>query len=108
MFLDEVIAMAAQKFELPVEQIAALCRRYDVRELSVFGSFIRDDFREDSDIDLLVDFIPDAEIGFLALARMGRELSGLLNRRVDLVPKTGLKPKIRDEVLSCAKVLYAA
>jgi predicted nucleotidyltransferase len=79
-----------------------------VRELSVFGSFLGEDFRPDSDIDLLVEFAPDAEIGFLALARMSRELSGVLHRPVDLVPKAGLKPKIRDEILSCRKVLYAA
>lgn len=100
--------MAAQKIEMPVQEIADLCRRYRVRELAVFGSFLRDDFRPDSDIDLLVEFAPDAEIGFLALARMGRELSGILHRPVDLVPKAGLKPKIRDEVLSGRKVLYAA
>jgi predicted nucleotidyltransferase len=100
--------MSGRKIDIPDQEIAELCRRYRVRELSVFGSFLRDDFRQDSDIDLLVEFTPDAEIGFLALARLGRELSGVLHRPVDLVPKAGLKQKIRDEVLSCRKVLYAA
>jgi len=100
--------MTAQKIEIPVQEIADLCRRYQVRELAVFGSFLRDDFRPDSDIDLLVEFAPDAEIGFLALARMGRELSSILHRPVDLVPKAGLKAKIRDQVLSNRKVLYAS
>lgn len=100
--------MPVQKIEIPAQEITDLCRRYGVRELAVFGSYLRDDFRPDSDIDLLVEFAPDAEIGFLSLARMGRELSGILHRPVDLVPKAGLKPKIRDEVLSDRKVLYAA
>jgi hypothetical protein len=100
--------MTARKIDLPLDEISVICRNYQVSELSVFGSYLSDDFRPDSDIDLLVEFAPDAEIGFLALARMGRELSGILHRPVDLVPKAGLKPKIRDEVLSGRKVVYAA
>jgi len=88
--------------------LEALCRRYKVRELSIFGSAIRADFRADSDIDLLVQFDPSARIGFLALAALQRELSDLLGRKVDLVPKDGLKPLIRDSVVSGAKVLYHA
>ena len=87
--------------------IENLCQRYRVRELSVFGSALREDFRTDSDIDLLVEFEPEAQIGFIALSRMQRELSVILNRPVDLVPKGGLKPKIREMVISSAKVLYA-
>ncbi|MGO8989189.1 MAG: nucleotidyltransferase family protein [bacterium] len=87
--------------------IKNLCRRYRVRELSVFGSALREDFRTDSDIDLLVEFEPEARIGFVTLSRMQRELSAILNRPVDLVPKGGLKPKIREIVISSAKVLYA-
>ena len=60
-----------------------------------------------SDLDLLVDFEVDAQIGFLALARMQRELAGLAGRQVDLVPKSGLKPAIRDSVTSEAQVIYA-
>jgi predicted nucleotidyltransferase len=84
-----------------------LCQRYRVRELSIFGSALREDFRTDSDIDLLVEFEPEAQIGFVTLSRMQRELSAILNRPVDLVPKGGLKPKIRESVISSAKVLYA-
>jgi uncharacterized protein len=93
---------------LPLAEIAALCRRYRVRELALFGSALRPDFRPDSDLDLLVEFEPDAEIGFMELARMQRELAQLVGRSVDLVPKGGLRPVIRDEVLSSARVLYAA
>jgi predicted nucleotidyltransferase len=94
--------------ELPIEQIAAICRQYHVRELSVFGSALTDRFGPASDLDFLVVFEPDAEIGFLALARMQRELSELAHRPVDLVPKVGLKSTIRDSVVADARVIYAA
>ena len=90
------------------KEIAALCRTYAVKELSLFGSFQTDKFRDDSDIDLLVEFQPNARVGFLAFSRMQREMSALLGRRVDLVPKTGLKERIRGEVLLAAQVIYAA
>jgi hypothetical protein len=88
--------------------IKELCGRYRVHELSVFGSALREDFRMDSDIDLLVEFEPEARVGFITLSKMQRELSAILNRTVDLVPKGGLKSKIRESVISSAKVLYAA
>jgi len=93
--------------DLPMEEIAALCRRYGVRELSIFGSALRDDFRETSDYDFLVLFQPEARIGFLEFAALQRELTDALGRDVDLVPKRGLKPVIRDEVLASARVVYA-
>lgn len=95
------------KIELPIDRINEICRRYHVRELSVFGSALRDDFRPDSDIDLLVEFEPDAQVGFLALAALMRELSEAIGRKVDLVPKNGLKELIRNSVINSAKVLYA-
>ena len=63
-----------------------------------FGSARRADFGADSDIDLLVEFEADARIGFMVLSRMQRELTALLGRRVDLAPKGGLKPLIRQAV----------
>jgi predicted nucleotidyltransferase len=93
---------------LPVDRIAEICRRYQVRELALFGSAARDDMKPDSDIDLLVEFLPNAWIGLFEFAAMERELAGLLGRRVDLVSKRGLKPRVRPHVLQDAKVLYAA
>jgi predicted nucleotidyltransferase len=87
--------------------IKDLCERYRVKELSMFGSALRDDFSAASDIDLLVEFEPEAQIGFMTLSKMQRELSGILNRQVDLIPKKGLKTKIQESILSSAKVLYA-
>ncbi len=88
--------------------IADFCRRWNVAELAVFGSVARGDFREDSDIDVMVSFAPEAHVGLLSLARMENELSAMFNRKVDLVTKGGIKPLIRDEILAEAQVLYAA
>ena len=94
--------------DIPADQLIALCRRYRVVELSLFGSSARGDARPDSDVDLLVIFDPSAEVGFLTMAAFQRELASLIGRQVDLVPKDGLKPLIRDAVLREARVLYAA
>jgi predicted nucleotidyltransferase len=100
--------MAEPHINISKDQMAAFCRRYRVRRLAIFGSVLREDFRPDSDVDVLVEFEPDAQVGFLALSRMQRELSTLIGRPVDLVPREGLKPKIREAVLSSAEELYAA
>jgi len=100
--------MADRISDFPKEALADVCRQYQVKELSVFGSVLRDDFRADSDIDLLVEFEPQARVGFLTLTRLGRDLSALLKRPVDVIPKGGLKPQIRAEVLAHAEVLFAA
>jgi predicted nucleotidyltransferase len=100
--------MLQSKPEIPIEAIKLICQRYQVRELALFGSALRDDFNANSDLDLLVEFEPKAQVGFITLSRMQRELSVVLYRPVDLVPKGGLKPKIRQSVLSSAEVIYAA
>jgi len=93
---------------IPEQTLVELCRRYRVRRLSLFGSVLREDFGPQSDVDMLVEFEPDAEIGFLTLSRMARELSGLLGRPVDLVPRNSLKPLLREAVLREEKVIYAS
>jgi|694.fasta_scaffold08656_19 predicted nucleotidyltransferase len=98
-------------FDSPPELVAGLrriCQTYRVRELALFGSALTERFNDASDIDLLVDFSPETRVGFLLLSRMQRELADLFHRPVDLVPKDGLKPLIRDDVLSQARVLYAS
>lgn len=89
-------------------RLADICRRYQVRELAVFGSAARGAMRPDSDIDLLVEFLPEAEIGLLEHAGLMLDLAQLLGCRVDLVSKRGLKPFIRDSVLREARPVYAA
>jgi len=90
------------------EELAAVCRRFRVRELALFGSMLREDHGPDSDVDLLVSFEPTARVTFVTLARLQRDLEAVLGRKVDLVPKDGLKPVIRDHVLATARALYAA
>jgi predicted nucleotidyltransferase len=89
-----------------MNEIAALCREYHVQELSVFGSALRDDFRADSDLDLLVLFDPDAAIGFLEFAALQRKLAAVIGRPVDLVSKRGRHQVIRDGVLGSAEIIY--
>ena len=92
---------------IPMSEIAALCKRFEVRELSLFGSALRDDFRPDSDVDILVSFEPQARVSFFTLSDLQGELETVFGRKVDLVPKEGLKRMIRDEVLASSKVIYA-
>ena len=89
-------------------KLTDLCRQYHVRELSVFGSAARGDMRPDSDIDLLVEFIPNSNIDLVDYAGLMLDLSQLIGRKVDLVSKKGLKPLIRASVLKEARLLYAA
>ena len=83
--------MAHPKIEIHKDKLADFCRRHPIRSLSIFGSVLREDFHTDSDVDVLVEFEPEAQVGFIALSRMQRELSALLQRPVDLVPKEGVK-----------------
>ena len=94
--------------EVDEAQLADLCRRYQVRELSVFGSAARGDMRPDSDIDLLVEFLPDAYVSLIEHAGLMLDLAKLLGRKVDLVSKKALKPLIRESVLADARLIYAA
>jgi predicted nucleotidyltransferase len=99
---------AVSDLALGSSELRRLCERYQVRELAVFGSAARGDLRPDSDIDLLVEFAPEADFGFIAFNRLAEELSALVGRKVDLVPKAGLKAAIRNQVLAEARLLYAA
>jgi len=94
--------------EIPDETLQRFCERYKIRRMALFGSALRDDFRPDSDVDLLVVFEPSARVTFMTLGSMKRELSNLFNRSVDIVPQAGLKPAIREEVIASSKELYAA
>jgi uncharacterized protein len=88
------------------QRIAEFCRKHHIRKLSLFGSVLRDDFRPESDIDVLVTFEPGQVIG-LRIVDIEDELAQLLGRRVDLVSEKYLNRRIRDRVLSAAEVQYA-
>lgn len=100
--------MTQTSIAIPTQQLVELCQRFQVRNLALFGSVLRDDFRPESDVDVLVEFDTDAPIGFMAFSRLQRELAELLGRPVDLMPREGLKPVIRDHVLANAEDIYAA
>jgi len=97
-----------EPLDVAPDTLAEICRRYHVRELSVFGSVARGQGGPDSDVDLLVVFEEDARVTLFTLIELQEELSVLFMRRVDLVPKGGLKRALQPEVLAEALVLYAA
>jgi predicted nucleotidyltransferase len=99
--------MVYHQVEIPAERIAAFCRNHAVRRLSLFGSILREDFRPDSDIDLLVEFEPGQVPGLLGMAGLEIELSEMLGRRVDLRTAEDLSRYFRDEVLEEAVLQYA-
>ncbi|MBN2501748.1 MAG: nucleotidyltransferase family protein [Anaerolineales bacterium] len=100
--------MTELKIDISSEILVEFCRRYQVRRLALFGSVLREDFQAASDVDILVKFDPDARVSFMTLGKMQRELEAIFQRKVDLVPQDGLKPIIREEVLSSAQEVYAS
>lgn len=97
-----------ERLRVSPAELARVCAESAVGELSLFGSALRSDFRIDSDVDVLVTFLPEAEVGLLELARLQTRLGELFRRRVDLVPRNGLKPLVAAEVLPAARLIYAA
>jgi len=100
--------MTQAKIAIPRAEIAVYCRRHHICKLALFGSALRDDFRSESDIDVLVEFEPSHVPGLIRLAGMELELSEVMGgRRVDLNTLLCLSPYFRDEVLAQAELLYA-
>ncbi len=102
-----MVAMVLNGLEIPVERIEDFCRRNRIRRLALFGSILRDDFGPESDVDVLVEFEPQARTGF-AFFGMQDELSEILARKVDLNTPQCLSKYFREEVLREAQVLYVA
>ncbi len=100
--------MSELRVNVDAERLAELCRRWGIRELALFGSALRDDFGPESDVDLLVDFQPGTVLGF-RIFDLESELSQLFGgRRIDLVPRKFLHPRLRQRVLAEARTQYAA
>jgi uncharacterized protein len=96
------------KINLPEERVAAFCRRRHIRKLALFGSVLRHDFRQDSDVDVLAEFEPGYRYSLFDLLAMQDELGSLLDRRVDLVDLAALRnPFRRHEILRTHQVIYA-
>lgn len=96
---------------IPIDRdhLSDFCQRWRITELALFGSVLRDDFRSDSDVDILVTFAPDAPWSLWDLSRMRLELEEMFGREVDLVEKKGLRnPFRRQAILEGQRVIYAA
>lgn len=97
--------------ELPIEKITKFCKHWQVIEFALFGSVLRDDFRCDSDIDVMVQFHPDTYPTFSTLDEMEAELKTIFRRDVDLVTRQGIESSRnylrRQEILSSIQVIYA-
>ncbi len=89
------------------EKISDFCRRHHIRKLAFFGSVLREDFKPESDVDVLVEF-EQGHIPGLAFFSMQRELSEILNQKVDLNTPQFLSPYFRDQVLAEAEAQYVA
>ena len=97
--------------DLPMEKIAQFCDRWQVTEFALFGSVLREDFRPDSDIDVMVEFHPQAHPTFSTLDQMEAELKTIFHRDVDLITRQGIATSRnylrRNQILSSAQVIYA-
>lgn len=94
------------KIDLSEDKIKDFCQRNRIRKLSLFGSVLREDFRPESDIDVLVEFEPGTNVGLITLAGMEIELGQILGYKVEIHTVKGLNPHFRDEVLDQAEVQY--
>jgi len=96
------------QLQIPQDRVADFCRRHRIRKLALFGSVLREDFSPTSDVDVLVEFESGAKVGLMALARMERELSEIVGRKVDLNTEGFLSRYFRGEVIREAEVTYVA
>jgi uncharacterized protein len=103
--------MKLNNIELPMPDIEQFCQKWNVTEFALFGSVLRDDFRpESSDIDVMVQFHPEAKPTFWGLDQMEEELEGLFGREVDVITRFSIEKSRnylrRHEILSSARVIY--
>jgi len=104
--------MSDRAVAIPKDEIADCCQRWQVTELTLFGSVLRQDFQPASDVDILISFAPEAHWGLFALVQMQEELEAILGRKVDLVSRRAVEQSDncirRKSILSNLEVVYAA
>jgi uncharacterized protein len=104
--------MNKTKFPIPKAKLSQFCKRWNISELALFGSALREDFRPDSDVDVLVSFAPQAHVTLFDMAQMQNELKDIFKREVDLVSKRGLENSRnylrRKQILDSAQVIHVA
>ncbi len=91
---------------IPTQGIGAFCERHPIRRLALFGSVLRGDFSPDSDVDVLVEFIPDSGVTYLDMVAMQEELAALMGRSVDLLTPGALSQHFREQVLRSVETVY--
>ena len=98
------------RIDIPKEEITSFCLRNHIQRMALFGSVLRDDFTPESDVDVLVEFEPDARIGYIGLAGLEIELEKILGRKVDLHTFEGIERSRnwlrREDILSSAEAVY--
>ena len=100
--------MGKSKISISPSVLASFCRKHHIRRLAFFGSVLRDDFDQDSDVDVLVEFDPNAKIGLIKLSGIEIELGELLGRKVDLNTADFISKYIRNQVMAEAEDQYVA
>jgi uncharacterized protein len=104
--------MNPQNIDLPLAAIQSTCKRWKIKELALFGSVLRDDFRSDSDIDLLVTFEPDSKRGLTETLQIQDEFQTLFGRKVDLIVKSAIERSDnwlrKKKILESAQNIYVA
>jgi len=104
--------MSKPKIDIPQDKLAAFCRKWQIVELALFGSVLRDDFRPDSDVDVLVTFAADSAVGLAEFNQMHDELRVLAGREVDLLTRRSVEKSRnylrRAAILDSAQVIYDA
>lgn len=98
--------MFTTQIDLPLEDIRAFCDRHPIKRLALFGSVLREDFTQDSDVDMLVELLPDAAVGYFGLLTMQQELTDLVGRQVDLRTSQELSEQFRQDVIGRAVMVY--
>lgn len=100
------LAKNLQHISLDQQRLTAFCQKYPIQTLALFGSILRADFTSNSDVDMLVEFSPDARVGYFELVRMEAELTDLVGRKVDLRTPQELSIYFRQAVLNEAVMQY--
>ena len=104
--------MNKMKIKVPKTKLAEFCRRWNISEFAIFGSALRDDFRSDSDVDVLVSFTPQARVSLFDMVHMQDELKIIFGRDVDLVSKRGVMNSRnylrRKAILESVQVIHVA
>ncbi len=104
--------MAISMIDLPMKDITEFCRKWQVTEFALFGSVLRDDFRSDSDIDVLISFSPNSQRGLTETLQMRDELQVIFQRKVDFIVKAAIERSDnwlrRQNILESAQIIYAA